>query len=186
MNRVELSEQKRIVYLFAEFAMYRITQCLSVGPFASPERAEKLLAAGVTHVLNVSDGPSHVSAGEGSFAEVAWVPMSDSRWLLPSTAVRALDALHGLVSVPGSHVYVHCVMGMARAPTILWLYLIACGLSPEGARDIIETRSPDATAGHFRMVDQGHVLLAQKHGRMYFFPHPRADIIVPFPIVEEE
>ena len=40
-------------------------------PFASPARAEKLLAAGVTHVLNVSDGPSAVSGGEGSFAEVA-------------------------------------------------------------------------------------------------------------------
>ncbi len=51
--------------------MYRITQCLSVGPFASVERARALLAAGVTHVLNVSDGPSAVSGGEGSFAEVA-------------------------------------------------------------------------------------------------------------------
>ena len=45
--------------------MYRITECLSIGPFASPERAEELLVAGVTHVLNVSDVPSIVSSATG-------------------------------------------------------------------------------------------------------------------------
>ncbi|MBP3958638.1 dual specificity protein phosphatase family protein [Gemmata sp. G18] len=165
--------------------MYRITQCFSVGPFASTERAEKLLAAGVTHVLNVSDGPSHVSAGEGSFADVVWVPMSDSRRLMLSTAVRAIDALHELASAPDAHVYVHCVAGLVRSPTILWLYLVACGLPPKFARDTIETRSPNATAGHFRMVDHEHVLLAQKHGLARFLPHPRREVIVPFPLMEE-
>ena len=38
--------------------MYRITRVLSLGRFATPERARDLLAAGVTHVLNVSDGCS--------------------------------------------------------------------------------------------------------------------------------
>ncbi len=165
--------------------MYRITQCLSVGPFASPERAEKLRAAGVTHVLNVSDTPSDISTADG-FAGVAFVPMSDSRRLLPSTAVRAIDTLHEFVAVPDSHVYVHCVAGMIRSPTILWLYLLALGVPLQDARDWIETRSPVATAGHHRMVDREHVFLAQKHGRAHFFPHPRADIIVPFPIAEEE
>jgi len=160
--------------------MYRITQCLSVGPFASPERAIELLAAGVTHVFNVSDGPSAVSAGEGSFAEVAWVPMSDSRRLMHSTAAQALDTLHRLVAVPGSHVYVHCVAGMVRSPTILWLYLIACGLPPEDARELIELRSPNAVAGHPRMVNDTHVLFAQKYGLERFFPHPRGEVIVPF------
>lgn len=165
--------------------MYRITQCLSVGPFASSERVEKLLAAGVTHVLNVSDGPSHVSAGDG-FTDVTWVPMSDSRRLSHATALRALDALHEFASVPDSHVYVHCVLGIVRSPTILWLYLIALGVPPADARDIIETRAPRATAGHFRMVDQEHVRLVQKHGSANYFPLPRPDLIVPFPVAAEE
>src|SRR5262245_59412135 len=104
--------------------MFRITQCLSVGPFASPERAEKLLAAGVTHVLNVSDGPSVVSSLNG-FAEVAWVPMKDSRRLSRTTAIEALNTLHRFASEPGSHVYVHCMAGQLRSPTILWLYLVS-------------------------------------------------------------
>jgi hypothetical protein len=160
--------------------MHRITKVLSVGPFASPERAKDLLAAGVTHVLNVSDGPPVVGAGEGSFAEVAWVPMSDSRPLPRATTAWVLDTLHELVSVSGSHVYVHCVAGAVRSPTVLWLYLVACGLPPEHARELIESRSPAATAGHPRMVTDDHVLFAQMHGLTHYFPHPRPDIVVPF------
>ena len=160
--------------------MYRITQCLSVGPFASPERATILRAAGVTHILNVSDGPSAVSGGEDSFAEVEWVPLEDHQRLPLARAAEALDTLHRLISVPDSHVYVHCMAGHLRSPTIIWLYLVACGLSPKVARDLIETRSPDAVAGHFRMVDDEHVLFAQKHGLMHYFPLPRGEIIVPF------
>jgi hypothetical protein len=160
--------------------VYRITKALSVGPFASPERAKDLLAAGVTHVLNVSDGPSAVGAGEGSFAAVAWVPMSDSRRLPRATAVWALDTLHGLVSVPESHVYVHCVAGLVRSPTILWLYLIALGVSPGDARTWIQGRVANANAGSSRMVDREHVILARMHGLMHFLPHPRPEIVVPF------
>ena len=160
--------------------MHRITRVLSLGRFATPERAKDLLAAGVTHVLNVSDGPSVVGTGEGAFAEVAWVPMSDSRPLAPATAQRALDTLHELVSVPGSHVYVHCLLGALRSPTVLWLYLVACGLPPEDARRLIESRAPDAVAGHHRMVSHDHVLLAQKHGLTRYLPHPRGEALVPF------
>jgi hypothetical protein len=165
--------------------MFRITECLSVGPFASPERAERLLAAGVTHVLNVSDGPSVVSAATG-FAEVADVPMHDSRRLSSFTMVWALDTLHRMASAPDAHVYVHCMAGQLRSPTVLWLYLVALGVPPTAARDWIESRSPDAVAGHHRMVDSEHVLLAQKHGLANFFPHPRGNLIVPFPLADDE
>jgi hypothetical protein len=165
--------------------MFRITECLSVGPFASPARAEKLLAAGVTHILNVSDEPSEILKSEGAFAgkfaEIAWVPMSDSRRLLHVTAIRALDTLHKLVSVPDSHVYVHCIAGLIRSPTVLWLYLIALGVPAKEGREWIEERSRWADPGSSCMVDSEHVLLAQKHGLANFFPHPRPNLIVPFP-----
>ena len=140
-----------------------------------------LLAAGVTHLLNVSNVPSEVSAGPGTFAGVAWVPMSDRRQLLLETAVMAIDTLHRLVLVPESHVYVHCVAGMVRSPTVLWLYLIACGLSPKYARELIESRSPDAVAGHPLLVTDDHILLAQRHGLANYFPLNRGEVIVPYP-----
>jgi protein-tyrosine phosphatase len=164
--------------------MFRITECLSLGPFASRSRAEQLLAAGVTHVLNVSDSPNEVSAAAG-FASVAWVPMSDSRRLQPATMLRALDTLHELASASESQVYVHCVAGLVRAPTILWLYLIALGVPARDARDWIESRSKMANAGSSRMTDREHLLLAQMHGLSHYFPHPRPNLIVPFPLDEE-
>ncbi len=160
--------------------MYRITQVLSVGRFASSERAEQLLAAGVTHILNVSSGPSQVSATEGGFREVSWEPLEDHSRLSPHTLVGILDTLHRMTSEPDSHVYIHCVAGHLRSPTVLWLYLIACGVSPDDAREWIEQRSPDAAPGHARMVTHEHVRLAQQHGLANFQPHPRGKVIVPF------
>ena len=93
--------------------------------------------------------------------------------------------VHSLVAVPKSHVYVHCMAGLVRSPTILWLYLIALGIPPTDARNWIEERRPLASAGSARMVDHEHVLLAQMHGLKHFFPHPRSDIIVPFEIPPE-
>ncbi|MFM8272928.1 MAG: hypothetical protein ACKODX_11420 [Gemmata sp.] len=157
--------------------MYRITKCLSVGTYPRPEDAARLRAAGITHVLNVSDRPSAVSTDDG-FADVVFVPMSDSLELSRETTVQALDALHGLASAPGAHVYVHCLMGQFRSPTILWLYLIALGLPEDGARDLITRRAPNAAPGHPAMVTHKHVQHAREHGRAQYVRHPRAETIV--------
>ena len=161
--------------------MYRITQVLSVGPFASPERADQLRDAGVTHIFNVSDEASEISTLAG-FRDVVWVPLDDfTRWPADLTT-QALDALHRMASEPGSHVYVHCLAGHHRSPTILWLYLISLGVPPSTAQGWIKARSPIANPGHRRLVDHEHVMLAQKHGLAHFFPHPRPDIVVPFEV----
>ena len=166
--------------------MFRVTECLSVGPFASPERAKELRAAGVTHVLNVSDSASAITASGDGFASVAWVPMSDSKRLPPHVALRAITTLHDLASRPDAHVYVHCVAGLVRSPTILWLYLIALGVPGKDARAWIEERSPRANAGAAAMVDSEHVRLAQMHGLMHFFPHPRPNLINLWPLAQSE
>ncbi len=160
--------------------MYRITQVLSVGPFASLARAEGLRAAGVTHVFNVSDATNVLVSSERGFREVAWVPIDDLSRLPTHVLIESLDTLHRMSAEPGSHVYIHCIAGQRRSPTILWLYLIALGVPPTDARDWIEERSPVATPGHPRLVAHEHILLAQKHGLANFFPHPRPEIVVPF------
>jgi protein-tyrosine phosphatase len=159
--------------------VYRITQVLSVGRYATLERAVELRAAGVTHILNVSDAPSQVMASENGFREVVWVPVDDFKRLPKVLLRQALDTLHRLSSETGAHVYIHCVAGQLRSPTILWLYLIACGVPPENARIWIEERSPDAAPGARRIVDHHHISFAQMHGLNNFFPLPRSEIIVP-------
>jgi protein-tyrosine phosphatase len=162
--------------------MYRVTQALSVGRFATPERAEELLAAGVTHILNVSDAPSRLASSEDGFQEVVWVPLDDSSRFPTQLTCQALDALHRMASKPGAHVYVHCIAGHLRSPTVLWLYLIACGIPMEDARAWIEERSPDAAPGTRRIVDAEHIALAQKHGRTNYLPLHRGEIITRVPL----
>lgn len=160
--------------------MYRITRVLSVGRFATPERAVELRAAGVTHVLNVSDSASEVGAATGGFRAVEWVPLEDRAPVPPATLVHLLETLHGMTVEPDSHVYIHCVAGQLRSPTVLWLYLIACGVPPEEAREWIEDRSPDASPGSTPMVDDMRIRFAQQHGLARFLPHPRAEVLMPF------
>jgi hypothetical protein len=159
--------------------VFPVTRVLSVGPFLSRGRAGELLAAGVTHVLNVCDAAPVVTAGPGSFREVVWEPISDFRRIPTPQALRTLDALHRMAAEPEAGVYVHCVAGQNRAPTVLWLYLVACGFDPPAARTLIETRFPDAVAGHWRLIDPDLVLAAQKHGLANFLPLPRGEIVLP-------
>jgi hypothetical protein len=160
--------------------MHRITHVLSVGRFATPERAADLLAAGVTHVLNVSEAPAKVIAGEAAFREVVWVPLDDFRPIPEPVAVRALDTLHRMAAEPGAHVYVHCIAGQMRAPTVLWLYLVACGLDPDVARELIGRRSPDAVPGALRLVGPDLLPTVRAHGLANYVPHPRGEVLVPF------
>jgi protein-tyrosine phosphatase len=160
--------------------MYRITRALAVGRFASAERAPELRAAGVTHILNVSESPSTVRASADGFREVEWVPLEDRALLHPHTLLHLLDTLHGMTIQPDAQVYVHCVAGQLRSPTVLWLYLIACGIAPGEAREWIEDRSPDAAPGSTRMIDESHLRFAVQHGLARFRPHPRAEVLMPF------
>jgi len=159
--------------------MYRITQVLSVGPFASLQRGERLRAAGVTHILNVASDPNELIAELHGFKEIVWLPLSDSVHIPNHAATEILDTVHRMVSEPGSHVYVHCAAGQLRSPNVIWLYLIAVGISADEARDWIEERSPLASPGDRRLIGPNHVLMAQKHG-FANFTHTRPEIIVPF------
>src|SRR5579883_389153 len=159
--------------------MYRVTHALSVGRFLTPERVPAARQLGVTHVLNVSDTPNLVDAGPDTFAEVAWEPLPDFCRIPEHRAAVVLHTLHRLAAQPGAHVYVHCVAGRQRSPTVLWLYLIACGLAPDTSRDWIEVASPDAVPGYHRLADEDLVRFAQTHGTGWFLPLPRGQILVP-------
>ena len=159
--------------------IYRVTGALSVGRFPPADWAAFLLDRGVTHVLNVSGRPGEVAAGDGQFREVAWFPLDDSRRIPTGTALHILDELHRMAAEPGAHVYVHCTAGCLRGPTVLFLYLVACGLDPAAARTLIESRAPDACPGHDRMVGPDLILAVQQHGRAKFHPPPRAAVLEP-------
>lgn len=158
--------------------MFQVTPSIFVGPYPLPPTVEALLAAGVTRVLNVADGRGAYEEGEARFAEVAWEPVRDLERIPPETAAACLLTLQRLLhGEPQARVYVHCAAGQNRSPTVIWLYLIAAGLTPEEASLRIEGASPDAIPGHPALVDADLVAWAREFGIKAIRSHLREGIL---------
>ena len=159
--------------------IFQITRYLWLGPFASPQRVDQLRAAGITHVLNVSEAPSILTPQTSGMADIRWHPLEDLQYLRTDLVLGALDALHTMVSHSNSSVYVHCIAGQNRSPTVLWLYFVACGVHAEEARELISRRAMDAVPGHGQLVGEGLIVAAERHGKTNFLPLKRPGIIEP-------
>lgn len=126
--------------------VYAITQVLFLGRFPTLNRVHALRHHGITHVFNVSHSRGALTAEHGF--ELDFVPLYDYTKLKADKALKILRRLHAMASVPGSRVYVHCTAGVNRSATILWLYLMACGLGEAEARQRIVSVSRAALANY--------------------------------------
>lgn len=145
-----------------------VTERLLVGPFLVPARASYLRELGVTHVLNVGEAPSFLSPADTGFLEIRDLAVTDLALIPDDVAVECLNALHEMLQTIGSKVYVHCIAGQNRSPTIVWLYLIACGMPRQEAKELIESAAADAIPGHKSLVNDRLALLAEDYGRSHF------------------
>ena len=148
-----------------EEGIYWITRRIAVRRFAKVDRAQRSLNHGLTHILNVADAPSLSQIVKAGFQSVADVPLQDLTLIPSEAAVRRLDLMHDTLSVPDVKLYVHCTAGQNRSPTVVWLYLVACGTPPEEAKQLIVARSPDAIPGNASLVDDELIEAAHQHGR---------------------
>ena len=159
--------------------VYWITKRIAQGQFATPERAAVLRDQGVTHILNVGEGGSIISAESFGFREVRDCPVVDLQRIPSDVATGAMDALHAMLSFSESRVFIHCIAGQNRSPSILWLYFVACGMSPDDARTLITERSPDAVPGHGQLVDDRLISVARSHGAKYYLPLTDPTVLEP-------
>lgn len=162
--------------------VFWITECIALGRFATEGRCEYLVEQGINRILNVSDAASVVSPATHCFDEVVHCPLLDVSRIPDDAAISILDTLHSLLTPEGARVYVHCTAGQLRSPTIVWLYLVACGIDPHEAGTLIGKRAPDAAPGHSKLVDEQLVVRVMAHGRDNFLPPPREDILRPVEI----
>jgi protein-tyrosine phosphatase len=91
---------------------------------------------------------------------------------------NCLSSFHRMICEPDSKIYVHCIAGQNRSPTIAWLYLVGCGVSPRDAKAMIERSSPDAIPGHSKLVDDQLIAAVIKLGEQQFLPHPRPAVLI--------
>ena len=156
-----------------EGTLFRVTNDLYVGRFASRQHLKALRDVNITDILNVSDTPSQLTTDDGPFRSVTWISIED-RMLLPSDiAVNATDKIHQSLIADDGRVYVHCMAGWNRSPTILWLYLLACGFDTDDASRLICAQAFDAVPGHSMLVDSSLIATLQSHGCDNYLPHPR-------------
>lgn len=138
-----------------------------------------MVSNGITHILNVGEAPSVLIATDEPFQQIAWHPIVDLERVPDEAAVAILATLHGMVCQPSASVYVHCMAGWNRSPTIVWLYLVACGWDQEAAKSLVTRHAFDAVPGHPRLVDASLIASAQEFGKTTLLPHRRPEAIEP-------
>lgn len=157
--------------------IFQVTNSLWIGPFASPERKSALVAAKISHILNVGEAPNALSADDGDFREIAWHPIEDLVRVPESLAITCLETLHRMISSADANVYVHCIAGQNRSPSVVWLYLVACGVPGHTAKSLIERGAPDAIPAHPKLVDTDLIEFVTQFGRQRFLPHARPIVL---------
>lgn len=142
-----------------------VTSSLSVGAFASPERVKWLVEEGVTDILNVSDARSLAEAHAAGFRSVVFIPVADCVPIMEETLEECLAALDTMFARPGARVFVHCMAGQNRSPTIVWLYLLRLGWGEAAAREMVVANATDAIPGHPQLITPRLIDLARNWPR---------------------
>lgn len=111
----------------------QITSQIYQGGWLRPQYVPELVQLGITHVLNLDlpyeDPRPLMEAG----ITMHNVYIRDQRLMTPQIVREAIAAIDESLSVSDNKIYIHCIEGVSRSPTITWLYLIYSGLSPEDA-----------------------------------------------------
>jgi hypothetical protein len=159
--------------------IFWITRRIAIGQFATAERAAWLREQGVSHVLNVGECGSVVAASDFGFCEVVDVSVEDLVRIPNDLAVHCIKVIHGVMLQPDTKLYMHCIAGQNRSPTILWLYLMACGINDEDAKHMIASRSPDSVPGHGALIDSELIATIRRFGQAVILPLRDASFLEP-------
>ncbi|MDI7259542.1 MAG: dual specificity protein phosphatase [Thermodesulfobacteriota bacterium] len=111
----------------------QITSRIYQGGWLLPRDIPELVRLGVTHILNLDlpyeDPMPFIEAN----ITLQNVYIRDFCLMTPQLVRDAIEVIDKSLSSPGHKIYIHCIEGVNRSPTITWLYLIRTGLSPEEA-----------------------------------------------------
>lgn len=115
------------------FEPKQITPQIYQGGWLRPEHIPELVQLGITHILNLdlpyTDPMPFVEAN----LTLHNVYIHDYCLMLPPLVREVIEVIDNCLSSLNHKIYIHCVEGVSRSPTITWLYLIHTGLSPEDA-----------------------------------------------------
>ena len=128
-----------------------ITSQIYQGSWPLPRDIPRLVKIGITHIFNLDlpyEDPTPFIDARFTLHNLF---IRDACLMLPQVVREAIHVIDQSLSSPGHKIYIHCIEGVSRSPTITWLYLIHKGLSPEDAIEIVR---PNRLLYDARMVEQ--------------------------------
>jgi protein-tyrosine phosphatase len=111
----------------------QITSQIYQGGWLRPQHIPELVQLGITHVLNLDLPSTDPLPLDEVNITLHNVPVRDYCLMTPQLVREIIDVIDTSLSSPGHKIYIHCVVGVSRSPTIAWLYLIHKGFTPEDA-----------------------------------------------------
>jgi protein-tyrosine phosphatase len=111
----------------------QITSRIYQGGWLRLQHIPELVQLGITHILNFDlpyEDPQPFIEANMTLHNVY---IRDACLMTPQLVRDAIEVIDKSLSSPGHKIYIHCIEGVSRSPTITWLYLIHTGLSPEDA-----------------------------------------------------
>jgi len=164
---------------FFRHSIFWITRCIAQGGYPEEGACRLMRDAGITHLFNVGTAPFQPFMSQMGFKGLVWKPVEDLKRVPDATALDCLDALHAILGEEGQKVYIHCVAGQNRSPSVLWLYLVACGMEPHAAEELIGNATLDAVPRHPDLVDDALMRYVQDVGRRRYISSLRAEVLEP-------
>jgi protein-tyrosine phosphatase len=116
-----------------------ITSRIYQGGWLRPGDIPELVRLGITHIINLDlpyEDPLPFLEAKLTFHNLF---VRDYCLMTPQLVRDAIEIIDRSLSSPAHKIYIHCIEGVSRSPTITWLYLIHTGLSPEDAAARIKT-----------------------------------------------
>jgi protein-tyrosine phosphatase len=111
----------------------QITSQIYQGGWIVPQDIPELVQLGITHILNLDLPYEDSLAFREAHLTLRNLYIPDYCLMKPQLVREVIEVIEEFVSSPSHKIYIHCIVGVSRSPTISWLYLIHTGFSPEDA-----------------------------------------------------
>jgi hypothetical protein len=135
-----------------------LTDCLAIGSMIGTLRnMRRLRDLGVTHVLCLQAEFDDRAIVGDSGIDVIYLPFPNHSRKLPLRLLReAMERASGLLAEAGAKLFVHCLAGHHRAPTVAYAVLRRLGWTPREAAARILATDPRAqlAAKDLQLIDR--------------------------------
>jgi len=111
----------------------QITSRIYQGGWIVPQDIPELVQLGITHILNLDLPYEDSLAFREANLTLRNLYVPDYCLMKPQLVREVIDVIEESLSSPSHKLYIHCIVGVSRSPTVSWLYLIHTGFSPEEA-----------------------------------------------------